>query len=407
MILTETLDLRGGRHCWREAPSEIASDIPPHTCEVAVIGAGIMGAMIGQTLSQAGFNVTLLDRRAPATGATAGSTALVMWGADVPLTHLSKFLGNERAGTRWRAVKSAVETLNDRIATLDIACGWRARPEIYLAGDILDSEALEREGLARMAAGLPSQFVKAGDIDARFGIAARDALVSDGSYEVDPVALTSGLLAAAQSNGAKVCFPIDVERLSQEDRSTKLHFASGQELIAEHVIIATGYEAARLFLPQHFSLSSSYAIATKPDQAPAWGENALIWEASDPYLYARATSDNRVVVGGEDEDFFDPAKRDDLIAVKRAALEVKAAKLLKRDDLEFECAWASTFGGSPDGLPAIGPARNLDRVILAYGYGGNGVTFASLGAEIVKSHLAGEANSAFEGFDPYRSMPSV
>ena len=35
--------------------------------------------------------------------------------------------------------------------------------------------------------------------------------------------------------------------------------------------------------------------------APAWPDNALVWEASDPYLYMRATLDGRVIIGGADE----------------------------------------------------------------------------------------------------------
>ena len=58
--------------------------------------------------------------------------------------------------------------------------------------------------------------------------------------------------------------------------------------------------------------------------------------------------------------------------------------MLARTDIEFDCAWAATFGSSPDGLPALGPARNMDKVYLAYGFGGNGVTFASLGAQIIE-----------------------
>jgi len=42
------------------------------------------------------------------------------------------------------------------------------------------------------------------------------------------------------------------------------------------------------------------AIATSPGCAPLWRENAMIWEAASPYLYARATADGRIIAGGED-----------------------------------------------------------------------------------------------------------
>lgn len=403
MILTEQLDLRGGRHCWVDKSSEQNSDALPAESDVVVIGAGIVGAMVADRLSEAGFGVVVLDRRPPATGATAASTALVMWGADVPLSKLAEAVGMQSAAQRWRRVFESLVMLDQQVTTLGIECGWRARPELYLAGDVLDAGALKNEADARVGAGLPSEFVDGGDLRARFAIPPRDGLLSSGSYEVDPIALTRGLLDAARSRGAQVCFPFDVARLYPEDDGrVRVFCADGANVLAKQVVLASGYEAARLFLPKHFSLSSSYAIASKPDVAPAWGGDALIWEASDPYLYARATRDRRIIIGGEDEDFLDAQMRDALIPQKRAALEKKAAALLGRDDIEFECAWAATFGGSPDGLPAIGPASNMDNVILAYGYGGNGVTFASLGADIVAKRLRRVAEPGAEWFDPYR-----
>ncbi|PZO55581.1 MAG: FAD-dependent oxidoreductase [Alphaproteobacteria bacterium] len=404
MNLTERLDLRGGRNCWREAPSEDKPEELPQSCDVVVIGAGVMGALVAQRLAADGLDVTLLDRRAPSTGATAASTALVMWDADVPLTHLARAIGAEEAARRWRRVFSAVETLDERIASLGLNCSWKSRPELYLAGDVLDAEALEHEVAARAAAGLPSALMKGAALGERFDIAPRDGLLSTGSFEVDPVALTLGMIKAARGAGAKLCFPHEVERLGLESDGVRVHCANGADIVAKHVVLATGYEAARLFLPEAFSLSSSYAIASKPGEAPAWRENALIWEASDPYLYARATSDGRIIVGGEDEEFVDAKKRDALIPEKHAALAAKAAVMLQRDDMQFDCAWAATFGGSPDGLPAIGRAQTMDRVLLAYGYGGNGVTFASLGSEMVRALIRGDDDPAQTYFDPYRTF---
>lgn len=404
MNLTERLDLRGGRNCWREAPTEDKPDQLPQSCDVVVIGAGVMGALVAQRLAADGLDVTLLDRRAPSTGATAASTALVMWGADVPLTHLARAIGAEEAARRWRRVFSAVESLDQRIATLALDCGWRARPELYLAGDVLDTEALKQEASARVSAGLPSEFMEAAALGERFDVAPRDGLLSSGSFEVDPVALTLGMIKAARGAGAKLCYPYEVQRLELAPDRVRVHCEPSGDIMAKHVVLATGYEAARLFLPEAFSLSSSYAIASKPGEAPAWRENALIWESSDPYLYARATMDGRIIVGGEDEDFVDAKKRDALIPEKQAALAAKAAVLLQRDDIQFDCAWAATFGGSPDGLPAIGRAQTMDRVLLAYGYGGNGVTFAALGSEMVSALIRDDDDPAQTYFDPYRTF---
>lgn len=402
MQFNERLDLRGGRTCWREHVG-FSSDILPMRADIVIVGAGIMGAMIADRLSAGGCEVVILDRRQPIHGATSSSTALVMWAADVPLTHLAKRIGEDEAQKRWRQVFASLEHLNDRVGRLECACGWMSRPEIYLTGSLLDCDAMKAEADLRQRAGLPSAFREASAVTDRFGIAPRAGLVSGGSYEVDPIALTAGLLEGARANGARLCFPHDVAKLTQTEDGVRIALAEGSDLIAQTVILATGYEPSRFFLPAAFSLSSSFAIASKPDMAALWSENALIWEAAQPYLYARANADGRILVGGGDETLTDAATRDALIGEKAGVLQSKARALLEEPSLEFEFAWASTFGGTPDGLPAIGRARGSDRVWLAYGYGGNGVTFAALAADLIEAALAGSnMGEVSHWFDPYR-----
>lgn len=404
MELTESRDLRGGRSSWTAGADDgITSDpLPAAPVDIAIIGSGVMGAMLAERLSADGREVVLLDRRPPAHGSTAASTALVMWGADVPLTHLARTLGEGEAGRRWRRVFAAVTALSRHIDAIGIDCGRIDRPELYLAGSLLDEAALRAECAARQAAGLPSQFLDADTVAARFGIAPRAALLSDGSYEVDPVRLTLGLLDRARGRGARLCFPHDVARIARDGGVTVLTTADGARVATRHVILATGYERARLFLPDAFSVSSSYAIATAPGTAPLWGGNAMIWEASSPYLYCRTTTDGRVIAGGEDEDFADADRRDALIPQKSGTIAAKLASMLAVDSIAVDCAWAAAFGGSPDGLPAIGRAALHDDLWLASGFGGNGVTFAALGAEIIGAALADAPDPDAACFDPYR-----
>jgi glycine/D-amino acid oxidase-like deaminating enzyme len=404
MDLTESRELRGGRTPWvadgaTAAPSD---DLPGGRVEIAIVGAGIMGAMLADRLAESGRQVVLLDRRQPAHGSTAASTALVMWAADVPLSHLAGSIGAGEAARRWRRVHSAVQALARRIDRGKLPCSRIDRPELYLAGTLLDEAELRLEGEARQRAGLPSTWLDAAQIAARFDIAARPALLSADSYEVDPVALTLALLGRARLAGAATCFPIDIASLEQQPDCIRLHSADGQTLEAETAILASGYERPAWFLPTAFTVGSSYAIATRPSVAPLWRENAMIWEASSPYLYARATADGRIIAGGEDEDFADANRRDALIGAKSGRISAMLAAMIDVDNVEVDCAWAAAFGASPDGLPAIGRAANHDRLWLASGFGGNGVTFAALAAELIAADLAGAADADAGCFDPYR-----
>jgi glycine/D-amino acid oxidase-like deaminating enzyme len=56
---------------------------------------------------------------------------------------------------------------------------------------------------------------------------------------------------------------------------------------------------------------------------------------------------------------------------------------------QIEFRWAGTFDTTSDGLPLIGPVPGQKGVYAAYGYGGNGITFSFLAAQLIGDHIAG------------------
>src|SRR6185369_12847090 len=109
----------------------------------------------------------------------------------------------------------------------------------------------------------------------------------------------------------------------------------------------------------------------------------LIWETARPYFYLRTTEDRRVLVGGEDEPFADPRRRDSKLASKARRLAQRICQSFP--DLKFttEFAWTGTFGESDDGLPYIGAREPASRIFYALGYGGNGITFSQIAAKVI------------------------
>lgn len=402
-MLTEHLDLRGGDSLWDAGSAAPASDPLPRTrCDVAVIGAGITGSIVAERLTADGHSVVLLDRRAPGSGSTAASTAQIMWAMDVPLSTLSARIGKPEAARRWRRVHDAVRGFAARLDRLGIAGGRFDCPTLYLEGKAAGAQALREEAVLHRRHGLPSTFFEADAVAERFGIAPRAAIVSEGGYALDPVAVAHALLSAARSRGARVCYPMDVVGMSGTPEGIRLSLSGDERLDARRVVIASGYEQAGMFLPPEFSLLSTFVMATAPDTAPLWRERAMIWEAADPYLYMRADPQGRIIVGGEDETLREPGRRDELVGIKAATIAVKAGALLGTGPLPVERAWAATFGSSPDGLPAIGPAANMPNIWLAAGFGGNGIAFSALASEVLAASFAGTPDPDGECFSPYR-----
>src|SRR5690606_33908503 len=120
-----------------------------------------------------------------------------------------------------------------------------------------------------------------------------------------------------------------------------------------------------------------------------WPEDCLIWEASDPYLYLRSTPDGRVICGGEDEEFADDEARDALIPRKAATIARKLKRLMPHLDTTPEFAWAGAFGSTATGLPSIGAVPGMPNCQAVLGFGGNGIAYARIAADIIGAELAG------------------
>ena len=144
---------------------------------------------------------------------------------------------------------------------------------------------------------------------------------------------------------------------------------------------------------------STWAIATRPQPRALWSQQALIWEASDPYLYLRATRDGRVICGGDDEAFVDEDRRDALIEAKAATISAKLAALLPGIDPRPEFAWAGSFGATPTGLPVMRRLPRQPRIHAVMGYGGNGITFSRIAAELIATELDGGTDQDAGLFD--------
>ncbi len=360
-----------------------------------------MGAVLAERLTNVWPNMALFDRRPPGCGSTAASTAEIMWAMDVPLLELGARLGETEAARRWRRVYGAVRDFAARIDGLGDSGKRVERQTLYLEGNLLDAQRLRKEAALHQDHGLPSEFLTADQVGERFGIAPRAAILSNGGFEIDPVCLCHALIDRAIARGAALCYPADITGLHPVKGGIMLETADGRTCQARHVILATGYERATLFLPPAFKLLSTFAIATPPKVAPRWRENVMIWEAADPYLYVRTNTEGRVIAGGEDIDSSDPAVRDRLLERSAGRIAAKLEALLG-SKITIDRKWAAIFGSSPDGLPAIGRSATLPHLWLSAGFGGNGIAFAALAAQLLERAIAGDEDPDAACFDPYR-----
>ena len=275
----------------------------------------------------------MIDRRGPIRGSTPATTALVQFEIDQPLTLLAKQIGLERARRAWRRSRLAVGNLKARIDALGLRCDLAPRRSLYLAGNRADGRARcapRRTPAARP--GIYARYLTASELRDDYGFDRAGAVVSHDNLALDPRKLTAGLLNAAQARGARLYAPVEATALRAIPRTgSRSRRRAGRRSRRSMSCSRPATSSPPACRRDGHEVISTWAIATRPQKARLWPHEAFVWEASDPYLYMRATADGRVICGGEDEAFTDEDRRDALIGAKSARISAEARGAAARD----------------------------------------------------------------------------
>ena len=389
---THHRDLRTGQSIWsaRRRPAIAENPLTRNVaCDIVVVGAGISGALIAEQLSDAGFDVVIVDRRGPTEGSTAASTAMLQSEIDTPLHQMADRIGRDKAERIWRRSRQSVDALRERTERLGLDVDGATRGSIYLDGNLLDAAGLAREAEARRRAGFEIELLKPAQVEDRYGIKGRHAIIGYGNYSADPRRLAAGYLNVAISRGARLYAPVDICDVAPSETGVTLRSKDGPAIRAKHLVVATGYEMMKGVPRKGNKIISSWSIATRPQPRAIWPTAAMIWEAADPYLYIRTTPRGEIICGGEDEEISDTAMRDAKLPDKTATLSRKLAALLPGVDATPVHSWAGSFGDSPVGTPTIGRIPGMPNCYAAMGYGGNGITFSMMAAQMLRGLICG------------------
>ena len=386
------MDLKSGYPYWA-VKNGLPCAFPPLQrdvrCDVAILGAGITGALIADELAAHGHEVAVVDRRDAGWGSTSASTALLQYEIDTHMTELRDRFGEADAALAYRACADAIPMLAERAKPFrDVE--FARMSSLYYASRRRHRRDLREEFALRAAHGLDVQWLEPEDIERRFGFRAPGAILSALAARIDPYRMAYRLLERLHGRGAQVFDRTAVAAIEVRARGVTLRTPAGSRIDAKHLVVAGGYESQKL-LRRHVAVNrSSYAFVTEPIDEAALGplRDTMAWESARPYLYLRATADRRLLVGGEDDAVDVPAKRDAQVMRKAAKLRDKVAALFPALPLEPSFAWAGTFAETRDGLPFFGPHdEHGPRVLFAMAYGGNGITYSMLGAGLLRAQV--------------------
>lgn len=388
-----------GSSYWTETtplPEFPALDRAPDV-DVIIVGGGMTGITAAHLLKQAGKRVALLDRGRCATGQTARTTAHLTAVVDTPLARLVERLGVDDARHLWDAGFAAISRIRAEVRDLRIHCdfAWvRGCLHAPLEQDLATARlSLNHEASIATALGINATYV-----DQVPGIG-RPGVCFEGQARLHPLRFLSVLLERIDGDGSHV---FEHTRVDEIDPDTMTVVANGVRLSAPNIVLATHTPLPMPVMSAvedapFVDAATSYVVSgTAPHGVLPEG---VYWEHRDaPYDYLRLDRHEHhdlVIFGGLDH----PGPETAAAADRFSRLERRLAQRIP--GVRVERRWSGRVTQTADGLPYIGELAN--GLFIATGFGGNGMTFATLAGMMAADGVRGVRAPWSHLFSPRRT----
>lgn len=362
---------------WLDHSAPITNDalpIPEDRLDVVIVGAGLTGLTTALLLARAGQRVAVVEARevgAVTTGNTTAKLSLLQG------THLSRILRHQTHDVGMAYVEGNREAMQWLLAFCDEqGVAVQARAAATYAANESERAAAEEEHDAASSLGLPMEWHDRLDVPFPHVGA---TLIAD-QAQFDPMDVLAAMVSELRAAGGTLHQGQRVRGVARRGEPV-VRLEGGQELRAEHVVLATGtpiLDRGLYFakVEAHRSYGLAFEGVTPPD--------AMFLSAGSDSRSVRGAPEGRLLVGGSGH------------VVGRTRSELTHVEALREWTATWfpgaveTHRWSAQDYRSHDGIPFIGALpRGGGRIHVATGYEKWGMTNAVVAARSISAGILG------------------
>jgi glycine/D-amino acid oxidase-like deaminating enzyme/nitrite reductase/ring-hydroxylating ferredoxin subunit len=363
--------------------------------DVIIVGGGITGVSTALLLQNAGKKCLVIEANNLCFGTSGGTTAHLNTLLDTPYTTILKNFEKDNAVLVARAVKEAIELIKQNIREYKIECGFEDSCAYLFSENHEQTEELDEIYDACREVGLDVSHSLTLPIEMDF----EKTIEVRGQAKFHPVKYVYALADAYERAGGVILQHCRVDEIQDTDgitaETTYGNFRCNNLIYATH--IPPGINLIHLRCEPWRSYAMAFTL--KNGKYP----NDLLYDMYDPYHYIRSQKiDDReyMIVGGEDHKTGESENP----GASFLRLESYIRKHFDVDEISFK--WSSQYFESADGLPYIGHLPgHPGNIFVATGYGGNGMTYSAVAAQLLTKMILKEDSPYIKLFDPNRIKP--
>lgn len=360
--------------------------------DVIIVGGGITGAILGYYFSKNNIDTVILEKARIGHGSTSITTSLLQYELDSNCIDLKSYTTPDNIIKSYELGIKAIDEIQKFIDKYGNNCDYKVVDSfLYTDKDKEKTEIIE-EYKFRKEAGLNVELIDKSNNPFKFDIAA--GLLSKGAgAQFDPYRFTQDLLNVGCDYGLRVYENTEAIDIKYGYNDVTIESIYGHKVRGKIVIVASGYNT-ELFTKRTFGTkTTTFNVATKPiNNLEDIYKNVIIRDNEDPYNYLRTTSDNRIIIGGEDVTFSPHKFNKNLYTKNYNKLTKRLTKLFPNLNIDIEYKYCGAFASTKDNLGFIGKDPDNSKLWYCLGYGANGILFALLGGMMLSELYLGKTN---------------